>query len=264
MKPITIVGFGRVGTHLLKIFHEKNLPVRQIFTRSITQDRSAMAGRCHVELVHDFQLLENHKGIYILAVPDRHISDVAQQLKAVLAEDVLIAHSSGTTPLKALAVLFSQAGRFYPLQSFSTEAPVHWEKLPVFVSGTSPQVKEALKQLANAITEKVVVLKDEEQWAWLHLGAVIAHNFSNAMFHWSKNMLEQHGLKFEYLHPLIRDGLAKSMLIGPEAAQTGPAQRGDLTTIATHLELLKNDKALHDLYLAISQMINSNVKIPEK
>lgn len=264
MKPITIVGFGRVGTHLLQIFHEKNLPIRQIFTRSITQDRTAIAGRCHVELVNDFHLLENHKGIYILAVPDRHISDVTRQLKSVLAEDTLIAHSSGTTPLAVLSDVFSQSGRFYPLQSFSTEAPVHWEKLPVFVSGASPEVKEALEQLANAITEKVIVLRDEEQWAWLHLGAVIAHNFSNAMFHWSKNLLEQHGLKFEYLHPLIHDGLAKSMLIGPEAAQTGPAQRGDLTTIATHLDLLKNNKELHDLYLAISHMINPDVKIPEK
>ena len=49
--------------------------------------------------------------------------------------------------------------------------------------------------------------------------------------------------------------ITKSLSIGPENAQTGPAKRGDLETLDRHMDFLKHDEAVSELYKIISQDI---------
>jgi predicted short-subunit dehydrogenase-like oxidoreductase (DUF2520 family) len=57
------------------------------------------------------------------------------------------------------------------------------------------------------------------------------------------------------LAPLIVETVNKSLELGPENSQTGPAARGDLEVLDAHLEFLKDDPALHDIYKSLSQHI---------
>jgi predicted short-subunit dehydrogenase-like oxidoreductase (DUF2520 family) len=43
--------------------------------------------------------------------------------------------------------------------------------------------------------------------------------------------------------------------MGPEEAQTGPAKRGDLDILDNHLEFLKGQEAIAEIYKVISQHI---------
>lgn len=87
------------------------------------------------------------------------------------------------------------------------------------------------------------------------MAAVFASNFSNHMLTLSKGILEQNNLTFDLLKPLISETINKSLAIGPEDAQTGPAKRGDLEILDRHMEFLTEDETLSEIYKLISQSI---------
>ena len=62
-------------------------------------------------------------------------------------------------------------------------------------------------------------------------------------------------MKFDYLKPLIAETLNKSLELGPENSQTGPAKRGDLELLDKHMELLKSDPPVAEIYKLVSQHI---------
>ena len=94
----------------------------------------------------------------------------------------------------------------------------------------------------------------EEQRAILHLAAVFACNFSNAMFSIANTILSKNNLQFNILHPLLKNTLEKLESLTPTEAQTGPAVRNDQIVMAKHLSMLKDDK-LKELYSKISEYI---------
>jgi hypothetical protein len=57
------------------------------------------------------------------------------------------------------------------------------------------------------------------------------------------------------LEPLIVETFKKALEIGPQKAQTGPAIRKDDITIRKHLEMLKGEPDMQDLYRRISESI---------
>lgn len=73
----------------------------------------------------------------------------------------------------------------------------------------------------------------------LHLAAVFACNFSNAMFDIGNKILEKNNIDWDFIIPLLEETVNKVKSISPEKAQTGPAKRGDVDLIQTHLESLK-------------------------
>jgi len=108
--------------------------------------------------------------------------------------------------------------------------------------------------MAKAVSRKVFRISSEERRA-LHVAAVFASNFTNHMLTISKTILSGRNLEYEFLKPLITETINKSLSIGPEAAQTGPARRGDLEILDSHMEFLKEDEELSEIYRVISQHI---------
>jgi hypothetical protein len=54
---------------------------------------------------------------------------------------------------------------------------------------------------------------------------------------------------------LIAETINKSLTLGPDNAQTGPAKRGDLEILDKHLEFLQYDESVSEIYRVISQNI---------
>ena len=71
----------------------------------------------------------------------------------------------------------------------------------------------------------------------------------------SKEILERQGLEFDHLHPLIVETMNKSLAIGPENAQTGPAARKDIEVIRQHLSFLSDREDLVEIYELLSDHI---------
>jgi predicted short-subunit dehydrogenase-like oxidoreductase (DUF2520 family) len=109
-------------------------------------------------------------------------------------------------------------------------------------------------QMARAISRKVQRITSVDRQA-LHLAAVFASNFTNHMLTIARDIMESRRLDFEWLKPLIAEQINKSLTLGAEAAQTGPARRGDLEILDRHVSLLEDDDALKEIYRVISQHI---------
>ena len=71
----------------------------------------------------------------------------------------------------------------------------------------------------------------------------------------AKDIAKQNDLDFNVLKPLIAETLNKSLEIGPEKSQTGPAMRGDFEILERHMEFLKENPELAEIYKVISQHI---------
>jgi predicted short-subunit dehydrogenase-like oxidoreductase (DUF2520 family) len=97
---------------------------------------------------------------------------------------------------------------------------------------------------------------DSKQRATLHIAAVFACNFANNLWGISADILAQSGYSFDVFKPLLQETLRKAFEMGPTAAQTGPAKRGDMNVINGHLAKLDGDR--HELYELITKMILNN------
>jgi predicted short-subunit dehydrogenase-like oxidoreductase (DUF2520 family) len=86
------------------------------------------------------------------------------------------------------------------------------------------------------------------QRAYLHIAAVFACNFVNAMYSMSAEILGNQGLPFEIMHTLIDETAAKIHTLSPAEAQTGPARRRDETIIERQRAMLTGEyKEIYDL-----------------
>ena len=89
----------------------------------------------------------------------------------------------------------------------------------------------------------------------LHMAAVFACNFPNCLYQAAAGLLAAEGLPFQMLRPLILETAQKVQQELPQAMQTGPAIRGDESTMARHLQLLEGRPELAEVYLQLSQLI---------
>jgi predicted short-subunit dehydrogenase-like oxidoreductase (DUF2520 family) len=71
----------------------------------------------------------------------------------------------------------------------------------------------------------------------------------------SQDIMRENKIDFEFLKPLIAETINKTLTLGPDHAQTGPAKRGDLEILDKHLEFLQDDESLSEIYRVISQHI---------
>jgi predicted short-subunit dehydrogenase-like oxidoreductase (DUF2520 family) len=145
-------------------------------------------------------------------------------------------------------------GVLYPLQTFSKAKKVDFKTTPIFIESNTEEAEKVLTLLAQAISQQVAKITSEERKA-LHLAAVFASNFTNHMLTISKDILQQNSIDFTFLKPLILETITKSLALGPDQAQTGPAMRGDLEILDKHLEFLQEDESVAEIYKVISQHI---------
>lgn len=118
-------------------------------------------------------------------------------------------------------------------------------------SGSAPGIDKTLvgESRGNFFREK-------ENFA---LGAVFANNFCQHLYGIAGQILEQEGLDFSLLRPLIFETAHKVMLMTPENAQTGPARRGDESILGMHKAMLKDNRKLLNLYTQLSDSIRASV-----
>ena len=64
-------------------------------------------------------------------------------------------------------------------------------------------------------------------------------------------------LEFNEIRSLVEETVSKALELNPSKSQTGPAMRGDVSTLALHENLIADDRT-KDLYRLISQSIQKH------
>ena len=248
---IIIIGAGNVAWHLSGAIKEPFGQVTAVFSRNSAHACRVAARSTTACPVTDIALLPRDSDVYLIAVPDDAIASVAAKIPQVRG---VVAHTSGTLPIDALKdVACGGYGSFYPLQTFTAGKETDMRSVPFFIEGSDSLSSEILDTSARAISDKVYPA-DSHIRAQIHLAAVFASNFSNGLWGVASDILSQSGLSLDVLAPLLHETLDKAIAIGPDAAQTGPATRGDTQTIRKHLVQL-NTPELKELYSNLTNLI---------
>ena len=251
---IVLVGAGGLATNLGLALHEAGHDVLAVFSRTMEHARM-LAERIGSQPTDDICALPNEAGLFIVSVKDAVLTDVVQQLMQG-REEQYFAHTAGSMSLTLFQGMARHYGVFYPMQSFSKERRINFSEVPVFLEASDAQTLTQLKALSATLTPHVYELSTDER-RYLHLAAVFACNFANHCYALSAEILQQHGLPFSVMLPLIDETARKVHHLSPLEAQTGPAVRYDLNVISKQQQLL-DDPDMRELYERLSKSIHQH------
>ncbi|MFC6996068.1 Rossmann-like and DUF2520 domain-containing protein [Rufibacter roseus] len=254
---VGIVGAGNVACHLVRGLQKAGVKIALVYSRTIANAQKLAA--CSANTIATGSLdftAAPPADVYLMAVPDQVLPQLAEQ--AIFPTQSIVAHTSGTQPLEVLSLprAGGSFGVFYPLQTFSKEKEVDWQKVPLCLEASSPEAEQKLWFLAQKLSQQVVAMPGEKR-RQLHLAAVFACNFTNHLLGVAQEVLKAADLPLNLLEPLVQETVSKAFEHPPFAVQTGPAQRGDVSTIQAHLQLLNALPQYQDLYQTLTDSIQT-------
>lgn len=246
LSSIGIAGSGRVAQAIGRLLREQGEPVTSIAGRDPehTREAAAFIGG-GVEAVPLGELPQRASGL-LIAVSDSSLGEVARVLAAGASCQGIALHtcgSAGPEALLPLRTLGFACGTLHPLQTISSpeQGLAALPGAAFAVSGDAPATNWA-EHLAGCLGGTVLRIPAEARPLY-HAAAVMASNYVVALIDAARGMLvEASGADPEAalraLAPLVRAAVANTLERGPEAALTGPIERGDLGTLWLHLEAL--------------------------
>ncbi|HZX73855.1 MAG TPA: DUF2520 domain-containing protein [Cyclobacteriaceae bacterium] len=253
MLTISFIGSGNLAWHLAPALDNVGFIVKEVYSRNPKHAEALTERLYQAEVKATLDFSTSSSSIFIIAVADDAIKEIAREI--ILPEEAILVHTSGSQPLSELQfAATTNLGVFYPLQTFTKSKKIDFKSIPVFIESNNEETSLALITLAKAVSNSVKKIGSEERKA-MHVAAVFASNFTNHMLTISKDLMENNGLSFDWLKPLVLETINKGLSTNPKQAQTGPAMRGDLEVLDKHLEFLKEDEAVAEIYRLVSQHI---------
>src|SRR5688572_8693544 len=115
---VSFIGAGNLAWHLAPALDNTDFAVREVFSLS-KKNAIALADKLYqAEVKRSLDFSNSASRIFIIAVSDDAIEEVAQEV--VLPENAILVHTSGSQPLSILGyAATSNIGVLYPLQTFS-------------------------------------------------------------------------------------------------------------------------------------------------
>lgn len=251
---VAVIGSGNIATWLVFALHKAGVRIVQIYSRNLEHAQS-LAQSCQAQPIDQLNHLNPDLDLYIFSLKDDVYQTVIQQINFTMKCAVLTA---GSVSQKLLATQSSNYGVLYPCQSISRGMNFDELAVPLCIEGNCPETVENLSLFAQKLSGIVYEI-DEKQRQSLHIAAVFASNFTNAMYGIGCDMLEEDQINPEIIYPLLHHTLAKIERLSPWESQTGPARRNDKTIMQQHLSMIKNPQ-LQVLYQLISDYIIQKTK----
>ena len=250
---VSIIGSGNVATHLALALHAAGCTIRQVLSRSF-EHAQTLARRVYAHPINQWQRLDEDADVYLLAVSDDALYDLALDLRL---PDALVVHTSGTTPLSVLKPVSRRHGVLWSPQSFVRDIAMDYRRLPLCIEGSSPAVTDDLERFASLISPCLYRL-DYNQRLRAHLAAVWVSNFVNALNATAQDLMQQAGLDFGMLRPLAGQTLRKWDYGNLWLQQTGPAIRRDERTLNAQRRQLADQPELLRLYDQLTDLIQQH------
>ena len=138
---------------------------------------------------------------------------IANVVESIPDNGALWMHTSGSTPIDVFHGRRKHFGVFYPMQSLSKQIETDFTDVPFFIEA----------------------------------------NFANHLWTIAGDVLQEAGLPFDVMLPLIRTTVDKLDRLTPAESQTGPAMRHDSKIMQSHIDMLDDDKKL--IYTILSDDI---------
>ena len=241
---VAVVGAGKVGTAVAVLLQRAGHKIVAVSGRSPTHDRAALY--LPSVPVLDPHVAASRADLVIIGVPDDSIARTAEDIASAgsFRTGQWAAHLSGASRLAVLdAARRAGAARLaiHPLQTVPDVAAAI-ERIPgsaIAVTADDAAGFSLGERLARDLLGEPFRLEDELRPLY-HAAAVFASNYLIVGSAIAERLFFAAGLAdpVRAMLPLQRATLDNIARLGPEAALTGPAVRGDAGTISMNLEAL--------------------------
>lgn len=214
-----MIGPGRAGSALAAALAAAGWPV----VAPLGRDDDLVAAGRGVDLL-------------VVATPDASIASVAASIEPV--PTTVVAHLSGSLGLEVLAP-HPRVAALHPLVALPN-AEVGAARLAAgawFAVTGDPMAVTVVEALGG----RWFTVADEHR-ATYHAAAVIASNHLVALLGQAERVAASAGVPLDAYLDLVRATVQNVAELGPAAALTGPAARGDWATIERHLAALDPDE----------------------
>jgi predicted short-subunit dehydrogenase-like oxidoreductase (DUF2520 family) len=260
---IGVVGTGRLGQALGRLLVEAGEPVIAVAGRTAAHTEAAAAFIGHSVAPVRIAQLPGMAGRILIAISDDAIEDVAGDLAASGARGGSALHTSGANGpqlLRALAAAGVSCGVLHPLQTIATaDRGVTALRGATFGFGGDAEAARWAQQIV-AIADGTPLRVPADGFASYHAGAVMASNAVVAAVDAAIALMRAAGVDGtaarRAVGPLCMTSARNASELGPEAALTGPVQRGDAGTVGRHVAALTGcPPYVGDLYRASARAL---------
>lgn len=246
---VVIIGSGNVATVLGRKIKEAGHEILEIVGRN-KESVSSLAAELNAKKVFHLNTISSLADLYLVAVSDKAIIEIADELRV---NDKLVVHTAASHPIDVLAECSINYGVIYPLQTIAKEV-ADYSDIPLLVNGVDTATIETLTDFCHQLSANVQFASDDERLK-LHLGAVFLNNFTNHLFALTQQYFKSNHLDFDLLRPLVERTLENVKSEDAAKVQTGPAIRNDFETMKKHRHLLEKYPLMQKLYEEISNSI---------
>ena len=232
-----MIGAGNVATNMARALVKAGINVPQVYSHTLVHaaELAQAIGATATDRLAD---IASNADIYIISVKDDAIGEV---VAAIPDNGKLWVHTSGSVPMTVFAGLRKHYGVFYPMQSFSKQIPTDFAEVPFFIEANEEETARTVERLAGRLSHRTFRASSEQRRR-LHIAAVFACNFANHMWTLANDVLDEAGLPFDVMLPLISTTVEKLKLLSPAESQTGPAMRRDSRVMQSHIGMLDHEK----------------------
>lgn len=248
MKTLNLIGAGRVGKPLAKLWHQQRIvKVQYVLTRSLASATAAVewigAGLAceHIEALQPANII-------FLAVPDDIIQPICQQLLAhsLVYPETLIFHASGAVAVDCLQPLSPHYAAAHPVLSFAAPDFVLQNFAGTYctLQGSPTGIHEVggLFQALGANILNITSLKP----TLYHAGLVFLSNYFLSLLKMGTACLHAAGIPTDVAKKMVFPLMQSVLYQTPSETDwhqilTGPISRGDIATITHHLKALSGD-----------------------
>lgn len=240
LRKIAIVGAGHAGSFFANVFDSHSYEISLFARKPISPAR---------DIKQLFAGIENFEAV-LLCVSDDAIAKVSAQLKPSKA---VVIHCSGAIDINEIDAKHNRRGVLYPLMSLKNPEAITISSIPFCLESNKEDSMTLMVDLVKSAGAPWFPVDSAER-SHLHLAAVLVHNFTNHLYHLAQEGLNEVGLDFKILMPLIESSVAKLHFHNAKELQTGPALRHDESTIKKHLSSIKRPLTT-DIYKLLTQSI---------
>ena len=246
---VTIIGSGNVATVMGRILVEKGYTINKVFSRQL-KHAEELAAELNAEPVTDLAMIDTSADIYLLAITDDALQEIASTL---FVKNKLVIHTAGSVSKEILKNASTNYGVLWPMKmirkSMATLMPV-----TIVVDGNTEPVTRQLQQLATEFSPVVTIANDEAR-VKMHMLAAITSNFTNHLYQLAAEYCAAENIDFSFFYPMIEETAQRIQSQHPKELQAGPAFRGNRQTMEKHLILLEQYPQVKKLYQALSESI---------
>ena len=259
------IGAGKVGFSLGKYLKENNIDVSGYYSKSQHSSKEAATFTNTQQYTNLEDLIKNSDAIFI-TTPDNQIADVWNEIKRLPIREKLICHCSGSISSEVFSNINNHGAYGYsihPMFAISDKYNSYKDLSQAFITIEGHEKHlENLKRLFLHLGNDVAIINKKNKILY-HAASVTVSNLVLGLINNGVNYLEECGFTKEMaikaLYPLIENNLRNIKERGAVNSLTGPIERGDLSTVINHLNVIREEDK--ELYRLLSKNILRIAKV---